>query len=91
MWASETGGRSGRGQMLDLSVSGARLQVGQTLGVNDVLSIVCGRLPSLPGRARVKWCRPHPKTANAFLCGIAFEERAIDSRRWNAQALANIA
>lgn len=89
MWAGETGGRSGRGKILDVSLTGAKVQLDQALTPGDSLSVVCPSLPGLPPRARVRWCRPQLKSP-AFLCGISFDERSVDERRWNDRALATI-
>ena len=90
MWAGETGGRSGRGKIVDISLTGTKLQLDQQLKPGDGLSIVCPTIPGLPSRGRVKWCRPQLNSSTTYFCGVVFEERSIDAKRWNDRTLATV-
>lgn len=72
VWAAGAGGRSGRGRLLDVSASGARLRVQHQLRRGEMVSLVCSGMASLPGQAIVQWCR-RTEAANGYHCGVAFE------------------
>lgn len=83
MWAAE--GKGGLAQLVNISTTGARMQVGQPLKFGSRLALICSRIPGLPGRAVVKWCRP--ADGAIFHCGIAFDDSAVDPSRWNEQVV----
>ena len=93
MWALDARGLSGRGRLLDVSISGACLQVDQPLpsGEGSTMSMMCSQVPALPAKVIVRWCRPIPGRQSAFLCGIKFIETAIDRARWDEWTAAHIA
>lgn len=92
MWAMDSGGVSGRGRLLDLSISGACIEIDQPLpsGEGSMVSMMCSQVPALPSKAIVRWCRPLPGRQSAFLCGIRFVDTAIDRSRWNEWIAANL-
>ena len=92
MWAMEARGVSGRARLLDVSISGACMQIDQPLpsGEGSTMSMMCSQVPALPTKGIIRWCRPIPGRQSAFLCGIKFVDASIDRARWNEWAAAHL-
>ena len=92
MWAMDSRGVSGRGRLLDVSITGACIQIDQPLpsGEGATMSMMCSQVPALPSKATVRWCRPIPGRQGAFLCGIRFVDSAIDRTRWDEWTAAHV-
>ena len=87
MWAAAQSSRSGRGRLIDVSLTGAQIEVDQILAAGEPISLMCAGMTALPTSAHIQWCQRLAGRAG-FRCGVKFAPTAIDSSRWNERVLA---
>ncbi len=77
VWAIEAQRQSGRGKIVNLSVSGACLKLEATFpgDKNATLSLICPTVPKLPTKARLQWVRRVAGAQPHILVGVAFTQQ----------------
>ena len=86
VWAIEARQISGRGRIVNISLSGAciKLDAAFTGDKNGVLSLICPSMPRLPTKARVQWVRRVAGVQPHVLIGIAFtlQQNETEWAKW---------
>jgi hypothetical protein len=86
VWAIETRQISGRGKIVNLSVSGACIKLDSTFGgeKNGLLSLICPTIPRLPTKARLQWVRRVTGVQPHVLIGVAFvqQQNEVEWGKW---------
>jgi hypothetical protein len=87
VWAIKARGVSGRGKLIDVSLSGACLEMNheQAFDKGQTVSVVCSRLAALPATGTIVWVR---KTNGHILCGIQFAQVSAGWVSWFNQQVA---
>jgi len=86
VWAIESRQLSGRGKIVNLSLSGACLRIDATFAGDKTttLSLICPSIPKLPTRAKVQWFRSVAGATPHVLVGVAFTQQQNEAEwsRW---------
>jgi len=86
VWAIESRQLSGRGKIVNLSLSGAciKLDASFTGDTATALSLICPAVPRLPTRAKVQWFRRVAGVQPHVLVGVAFTQQQNEAEwtRW---------
>lgn len=90
VWALEGRHVSGRGKLVDLSLTGACLKFDAAFAGDRgaAISLLCPSISALPTKGRVQWTR-RAAGQPYVLCGVAFElhDSNVEWSRWfNANA-----
>jgi hypothetical protein len=86
VWAIEARQLSGRGKIVNLSVTGAciKLDASFTGDKTAQLSLICPSIPKLPTRAKLQWVRRVAGAQPHVLIGVAFTQQQNEAEwsRW---------
>jgi hypothetical protein len=83
-WAIESQGLSGRGQLVDVGVKGARIRIEQAFVPkgHTLFSLHASEVPALPTQAKLRWFRRLRHQPADVLCGVTFLESRKGQNAW---------
>jgi PilZ domain len=86
VWAIETRQVSGRGKIVNLSLSGACIRVDLAFAGDKtvILSLICPSIPKLPTKVKLQWVRRVAGAQPHVLIGVAFtqQQNEVEWTKW---------
>ena len=83
-WAIASQHLSGEGVLLDVSLTGARVQMSATFDTRRgaTFTLNAAAIPALPRTARLRWFRRVTGPIPVVVCGLIFEDPDVDPSPW---------